>query len=216
MPYEPPRPRAGALLGAVLAAGAALGTLAACSVLPERAREAAPAPVIDRNAVQGASVASLLDTLQRLVRGGPAEQAEIFAALKRDYEEAPTPSHTLRYAVALATGGHPASDPLAAQRLLRELVATPELLLPAERALALLESQRVDAEVALAAENRRLLADAERLDRERTATSSKRLQAEVEENARLRRELQEAEAKLDAIATIERNINERTSPNQGR
>ena len=46
-------------------------------------------------------------------------------------------------------------------------------------------------------------------DRERTANASHRLQAELDENARLRKELDEARAKLDAIANIERSLNER-------
>jgi len=208
MPHDRRRGRGGAVVLTLI--------LSACGGVPSRDRDTSAPLVIDRGAVQAASVANLLDTLQRLVRGGPAEQAEIFASIKRDYDEAPTPSHELRYALALATGGHAAANPLAAQRLLRELVATPELLLPAERALAFLESQRVDAEVKLAAENDRLRADAERADRERAATSGKRLQAEIDENARLRKQLDDAQAKLDAIANIERNINDRQPPNEGR
>jgi len=187
-----------------------------CTTVPDRDKEVTPAPVIDRAAVQGASVASLLDTLQRLVRGGPAEQSEIFASIKRDYDEAPTPSHELRYALALATAGHASADPVAAQKLLRDLGATPEALLPAERALAFLEAQRVDRLVQLAAENQRLRAEADRVSTERTAASGRRLQAELDENAHLRKQLEEAQAKLDAIANIERNITERKSPNEGR
>jgi hypothetical protein len=200
-----------------VALGVALGAaLVACNTLPDRVNEPSPTPVVDRIAVQGASVASLLDTLQRLVRGGPAEQAEVFSGIKRDYDEAPTPSHELRYALALSTPGHAGADPAAAQRLLRELVATPEALLPAERALAFLEAQRVDRQVQLAAENQRLRAEADRADHERTASSGRRLQAEIDENAHLRKQLEDAQAKLDAIANIERTINERKSPNEGR
>jgi len=41
------------------------------------------------------------------------------------------------------------------------------------------------------------------------ANANHRLQAEMDENVRLRRELEEARAKLDAIANIERSLNER-------
>ena len=61
----------------------------------------------------------------------------------------------------------------------------------------------------LEAENRRLQADAAQADREHIANASHRLQAEVDENARLHKELDEAHAKLDAIANIERSLNER-------
>jgi hypothetical protein len=42
------------------------------------------------------------------------------------------------------------------------------------------------------------------------------VQAELDENARLRRELEEARAKLDAIANIERSVNERKPDSTGR
>jgi hypothetical protein len=79
----------------------------------------------------------------------------------------------------------------------------------------------VDAELRLNAENERLRAEAQReRTRERgTAANpalSRRLQSEIEENARLRKALDEARAKLDAIATIEQNITERKPTPEGR
>ena len=84
----------------------------------------------------------------------------------------------------------PATDLPRAQRLLRELMATPETLLPAERALAFLELQKVDSQLTLAAENRRLQSNASRDDRDKLTALNKRLQTETEENARLRKELE--------------------------
>jgi hypothetical protein len=96
-----------------------------------------------------------------------------------------------------------------AQRLLAELTATPATLLPAERALAFLEQQKVDAQLQLAAENRRLQSAATRTAADRSNNLTKRLQAEIDENARLRKELDAAQAKLDAISDIERSLSER-------
>lgn len=169
----------------------------------------AAAPVVDRSAAQAQLLASHLETLARLVQGAPDQQAEIIAAARVDYELAPTASHQLRYALALATNGHGGHDPALAQRLLREILAQPEALQPAERALALLELQSIEKQLALAEEIRRLQTDVVRSERERATAASRRLQAEIEENARLRRELDEARAKLDAIANIERSISER-------
>ena len=84
-----------------------------------------------------------------------------------------------------------------------------------ERSLALLELQQIDDHLTLEAENRRLQGDAVRADRERLSTVNRRLQLETDENARLRKELEEARAKLDAIANIERSLNER-KPGTGR
>jgi hypothetical protein len=176
------------------------------------ARPAEPTPVVDRAAMAGTVITGYLETLQRLVASPPAQQAEIVTSAQHDYELAPTPSHQLRYALIIATPAHAATDQLKAQRLLRELTASPAALLPAERALAALELQKVDVQVSLAAENRRLQAASARNgnDKDRSnAALNKRLQSEMEENARLRKELDAAQAKLDAISDIERSLSER-------
>jgi hypothetical protein len=174
------------------------------------------APVVDRNAAAAAALADELQLMQRLARGAPAEQAEISAAAQRDYETAPTPSRQLRFALILAVPDQPATDLPRAQRLLHELMANPEMLLSAERALAFLELQQIDDHLTLEAENRRLRDDAARTDREHQGTANRRLQLEMDENTRLRKELEEARAKLDAIANIERSLNERKPSNEGR
>jgi hypothetical protein len=172
-------------------------------------RTMVPAPVIDRAAASATVITSYLDGLQKLLTAQPADQAEMVAAAQREYELAPTPSHQLRYALILATPGHAATDQLRGQRLLRELWASPATLLPAERALAYLEQQKVDAQVMLTAENRRLQSAAVRTQTDRSTNLNKRLQAEIDENARLRKELDAAQAKLDAISDIERSLSER-------
>ena len=78
----------------------------------------------------------------------------------------------------------------------------------------------MDTELKLIAENGRLVAEAQReRERQRNANSSavtaRRLQAEMDENARLRKALEEAQGKLDAIANIERSISDRP-PAEGR
>lgn len=190
--------------------------LAGCRTLAGGAGDADITPVVDRSATSAAALAGYLEILQRLVQSGPAEQAEIVVATQREFELAPTPSHQLRYALALAAPGHAGSDLPTAQRLLRELLAAPETLTPVERALTLLELLKADQQVLLAAENRRLLNDANRNDRDRVAAINRQLKSETEENARLRKALDEAQAKLDAIANIERSINERNSNTEGR
>jgi len=154
--------------------------------------------------------------LQRLVQGQPSEQAELVASAQRDYDTAPTPSHTLKLALVLGTPGHPATSLTRAQGLLRELMANPETLLPGERALAFLTLSQIDDHLTLESENLRLQAEAVRADRERMANANHRLQTEMDENARLRKELDEARAKLDAIANIERSLNERKPGSSGR
>ena len=188
------------LLGSVL--------LSACAGLTAT-RDVPPPdrpPTIDRAVTQAALLASYLETLQRLVQGASAEQAEILSGARRDFETAPTPSHELRYAMVLATPGHPGTDCAKAQKLLQELIATQETLLPAERAMAFLTLQTVDQTLSLTAENQRLQVSADHTDRDRLVVLNHRLQSELDENARLHKELDDAHAKLDAIANIERAL----------
>jgi hypothetical protein len=107
----------------------------------------------------------------------------------------------------LATPEHPATDLARAQKLLRELLANPETLVPAERALAVLELQQIDDYLTLQAENHRLATEAARADK--LAALNQRLRAEADEAPRLRKELEEANAKLKEIVDIERSLNEK-------
>ncbi len=192
----------------VLASALAL-TLAACGGgMPlKRSRDAQTTPAVDRNSAESTVITAYLDNCLKLARGAPAEQAEILANASNDYSAAPTPSRVLRYAMILSTPGHAGFDPVGAQRLLREVLATPETLLPAERALAFLQLQQVDRQQSLQADVRRLQSGAERVTSERIAQLTRRLTSESEENARLKRALADAQAKLDAIANIERSSN---------
>lgn len=194
----------------LLAMGLAGLALTGCSLSGGFGRAPAPAePVIDRAQTQALLVSGHLEVLQRLLAGRPAEQAEIVASARRDFDEAPTPSRQLRYALVLGTPNHASTDTAEAERLLRELTAMPESLVPAERALARLELAQLERQSLLAAENRRLQAALDRAERERKSSASRRLQAEIDENARLRKALEDAQKKLDAIADIERTLTER-------
>lgn len=183
--------------------------LAGCASAPLKRERTMVPPVPDRAAASAAVLTECLELLQKLLQSGPAEQAEILATSQREFDLAPTPSHQLRYALVLAAPGHAGTDLPGAQRLLRELMATPETLLPPERALAFLELQKVESQLTLAAENRRLQSAMTREDRDKLTALNKRLQTETDENARLRKELEEAQKKLDAVANIERSLNDR-------
>jgi hypothetical protein len=200
--------RVASLLITVLVAG--------CSSLMSSQRPPTPPPMVNPSATSSTVLNEYLMLLQKLVQGPPSEQAEIVASAQRDYDIAPTPSHTLKLALILGTPGHPATNLKRAQALLRELMANPEMLLPGERALAFLQLSQIDDHLTLEAENLRLQAEAVRADRERVANANHRLQAEMDENARLRKDLEEARAKLDAIANIERSLNERKPGSSGR
>ena len=50
----------------------------------------------DGNQLQAQSLVFYLELLHRFAKAGPAEQSEIFANIRRDYETTPTPSSELR------------------------------------------------------------------------------------------------------------------------
>jgi hypothetical protein len=191
-------------------------SIAGCATMPpDRNGGKDAAPVVDRATTSATLLASHVEVLEKLVQSPPAEQAEILAVAQRDYTLAPTPSHELRYALELAAPGHAGTNLPQAERLLRELIATPETLVSAERAFALLELQKVDAQLTLAAENRTLQDSAAHAERERLNASNRHLQTEIDENVKLRKDLEDARAKLDAITTIERSLNDRKPNTEG-
>jgi hypothetical protein len=148
--------------------------------------------------------------MRSLPQGDPARQAEIFQSAKDAADLTPTTTNRLKFALALATPGYSGSDPVAAQRQLSELLARPETLLPIERLLAQVELKEVEQRLILQAENRRMRDDAPRDDsRDKLQALNRRLTAESDENVKLRKALDEARAKLEAITHIERSINDR-------
>ena len=194
------------------AAGAfAVGWISACGADNPLARPKPAALATPDYAPQNLSpVTPLLEMMSALPQGDPARQAEMFQAAKDAADLSPTTSNRLRYALALATPGFSGSDPVAAQRQLSELLARPETLLPSERLLALVELKEVEQRLILQAENKRLGDEAVHDDsRDKLQATTRRLAQESDENVKLRKALDEARAKLEAITHIERSINDR-------
>jgi hypothetical protein len=194
----------------IAACAFAIGWVCGCGLDGSFARQkpvvtAQPDPAQDLS-----PITPLLQMMSSLPQGDPARQAEIFQSAKDAADLAPTTSNRLRYALALATPGFSGTDDVAAQRQLAELLARPETLLPIERLLALVELKEVEQRLILQAENKRVRDDAQHDDsRDKLATVNRRLAAESDENVRLRKALDEARAKLEAVTHIERSINDR-------
>ncbi|MDP9085095.1 MAG: hypothetical protein M3N50_15225 [Pseudomonadota bacterium] len=194
----------------VLAWLLALGLAGACSLSGGLAGTKAAAPVApDRPQPDLGAVTPLLEMMSSLPQGDPARQAEMFQSAKDAADLSPTTSNRLKYALALATPGFSGSDPVGAQRQLSELLARPETLLPIERLLALVELKEVEQRLILQTENKRLRDDVPRDSHDKLQAVNRRLAAESDENARLRKALDEARAKLEAVTHIERSINDR-------
>jgi len=190
--------------GAAACLVACLAALTGCLTTPS---QPVKAPQVE--AGEG-GIGVYLDTMQRLANGDRAQQADVFYAVERDYTSAPTTASTLRYAISLTTPGHPASSVAEGKKLLEQLLANPERMVPAERNLAAFLVRDADTRLQLQADIRRLSATVEERSRAQT-TSDRRYQAQQEEIARLKRALAEAQQKLDAIKSIEKSIIERSA-----
>ena len=170
----------------------------------------APAVPVGPNPDLGA-VAPLLEMMSNLPQGDPARQAEVFQQAKDAAELQPTTSNKLRYALALATPGYSGADPVAAQRQLAELLARPETLLPVERLLASVQLKEVEQRLILQAENARMRDVVPNDSHDKVQSLNRRLAAESDENAKLRKALDEARAKLEAVTHIEQRSVDRGS-----
>jgi hypothetical protein len=193
-----PTVRCGMLIASVVLGG--------CELIAPTSGAPTPTPV---QAPADEGIRRYLETINSLASTDPARQADVYYEVEREYARAPTTASTLHYAAALVTPGHPAAKPQEGKRLLETLLATPERMVPAERALVAALLHETNARLTLEAENRRLLATLD--DRGRSqANSDKRAQVQAEEIARLRRALAETQQKLDAVKEIERTFIERS------
>lgn len=136
----------------------------------------------------------------------PATQAEIYADARAAAELTPNPSTRLRYALVLATAGHSGTNPSEAQAIFRDLLARTELMTPGEIKLATIHLRSVEARIMLGAETNRLRSENTLAATTEEAAVAQRIATVEAENRRLRQSLAEAEAKLEAITSIERSI----------
>ncbi len=192
---------------------ACLCLTAACSVVDGmRGDSPAAAPATNPEAEL---LFGYLETLSRLSQSTPSAQAELVEHVRREAELAPTVSNRLRQALVLGLPGHVASDLDAARTTLGELLAAREQMLPAEVDLATVMYADVGSRLALESENERL-GRAQGLKGERELQDlNRRLQSQAAENERLRRQLDEALAKLEAVAALERSMAERDTAPKG-
>ena len=197
----------------------ALLLVAGCASLPLPGSKAVPggasapgSPTLDL--IQAAQLAGYAQALATVVNGSPAEQAEVMASARAGYDQAKLGPAALRYGLLLAAPGHPARNITLAQRVLHEALSRADLLHSGERALGTVELARVEAELRQTAEVNRLVAELQQeREKQRTAAANpalnKRLQSEIEESTRLRKQLDEARAKLEAITRMERSNSDR-------
>lgn len=176
---------------------------------------APPKPVIDHRAASAEALADDFAVLDKLIEAAPEQQMQIVGSAEEEFRTTPTQSKKLRLALILGTPGQAGSDLPRAEEMLQELSDDPQSsLLPGERTLLSLQLKQIGDYLTLEAENRTLQADAARANQ--LAPLKHRLDGAAGENAKLKKELQEAQAKLAAIANIEKSLNERKPGNEGK
>jgi hypothetical protein len=154
-------------------------------------------------------IAVYLDLMRALIEGDPLTQAEIFSEAADAADYAPTTTNRLKYALALATPGHPGSDATLAEQRLSALLASSDALLPEERMLVIIHLRDVEQRLILDAAAAQLRRDTATALEQQNSESAAQLARALEENRRLRAELDDATQKLDALTTIEQSIRER-------
>jgi chromosome segregation ATPase len=176
---------------------------------------APPKPVIDHKAASSEALADDFAVLDKLIEAAPEQQLQIVGSAEEEFRTTPTQSKKLRLALILGTPDQAGSDLPRAEEMLQELSDDPQSsLLPGERTLLSLQLKQIGDYLTLEAENRTLQADAARANQ--LAPLKHRLDGAAGENAKLKKELQEAQAKLAAIANIEKSLNERKPGNEGK
>jgi len=158
-----------------------------------------------------ASLTGYIDLLFAMAPGDPARQQAALAATREAATQAPNSANRLRYAIALGSAGHQSSNPVEAKRQIADLLASPNDLATDETALAQAYLQEFDARVELYAELARQREDARRQLESIDESSEQRAEALAAENARLRRELAQAERMLEAVAEMERTLLEQAA-----
>ena len=202
-------------VSALLALSAALLAGGCASDFFTQAPPQPPKPVIDHKAASAEALADDFAVLDKLIDAPPEQQMQMVGSAEQDFQATPTPSKKLRLALILGTPDQAGSDLPRAQEMLEELSSDPQSsLLPGERTLVALQLKQIGDYLTLEAENRTLQADATRADE--LAALKHRLDGAAGENAKLKKQLDEAKAKLAAIANIEKSLNERKPGNEGR
>lgn len=150
-----------------------------------------------------------LDLMRGLIEGDSLMQAETFRAVSEAADFAPTTTNRLKFALALAVPGHTGSNAALAERRLSALLSNAYALLPEERVLATIHLRDVEQRLILDAAAEQLRREAADALEQQNTESAERLEAALEENRRLRLELDDATQKLQALSTIEQSIRER-------
>lgn len=178
--------------------------VSACALSPTDPSTTPAAP--PETAVTGDYLTQYLLTLERVAASDPSLAPGETAAQHPGEPSSQHASANLHRALVVGAAGRPGSDPLAASRMLKDLLASTHDLKPAEVSLAQVFLKEFEARAALLQAIDRDRAEHALQLKSASVDESRRVAALGAENARLRKALANAERKLSEVAEIERSL----------
>lgn len=146
-----------------------------------------------------------IELMGQLAESDEAGKSALYQTVSDNYIDDPSLANRLRFAMAVSTPGHHASDPVEARRILTDLLSKPRSLSEAELGIAASYLRSLETRLALEAEIKSLNQRLEEI-KPQTQNNDAQLRAALAENQRLQAELDEAQSKLEALTSIERSI----------
>ena len=147
--------------------------------------------------------------LGQVASGDASAAAEAYADANAAARLTPGTSADLRLGLVLAIPGHANSNPLRASQILRGVLSETELLTQAEISLAQVMLASAERQAATMSEYERYRSTSSQELTSSEQQAAQRIAAAEAEARRLRQELAEANEKLEALTSIERDIRER-------
>jgi len=159
----------------------------------------------------GTDKGNCLALLESLAAADPDAQAKLVDSLHAAARNPGSPEDMLAYALALGSPAYSESDPAAASDLLVLALSQHPGLTGDQRRLATTLQMEYATRATLKEDLRQRQLDVEQAKVSADSLAQDRIQALNAENARLTRERDELQKKLDAIAEIERSLIQRES-----
>lgn len=187
----------------------ATATLAGCGATDWIGDAITSSPSNETEVLGAPDADTYVHELGRIAAGDANAQAEAYADAAAAAELTPGTTTNLRLGLVLAVPGHPHSDPMRAVALLNSVLNETELLTQAEISLAYIMLNSAERQANISRENLRIQSESSEVLSLTTRQAAARQTALEDENARLRAELADAQQKLEALTSIERDIRER-------
>ena len=182
-----------------------VGALSACAPLSELFEGGKEEPVVTKPVVDAEPADSFTELMRKLAEADAAERSALYQTHSNAYIDQPNLANRLRFAMVVSTPAHHASDPIEARRILTDLVSKPRSLSDAQLNIATFYLRDLEDRLSLESEIKELNSQLAELRPEKTNNDAQ-LRAVLAENQRLQTELDAANAKLEALTSIERSI----------